>query len=686
MPITPAQAAAAEAAQSAAAQDPTPQVRLIAGPGTGKSAAIERRVAHVLNNGADPNCVFVISFTRATCAELTTRIAAYCADQPCAPLVGQIYVSTMHSLALRLLRSAAVLATLYPSDPIILDDWETSNIYDAELANELNSIPTRATEVRAAHDAQWQTLDPQSIAQAAVSNAEINTFNAFHATRRNLYSCVLPGEVIYECVTRIQLGAIQLNQLPRIEHLIVDEYQDLNACDQEFVRLLTVGGATLFVAGDDDQSIYSFRHANPVGIVQFSHPYPGATTHTLNACFRCSPAILNAASALIAHNPARIPKPLLSLYANATPPVQGVIHVWSFPTESQEIDSIAQSCRTLINSGMAGQEDQIVILISSRRLQLGPISQALANLGLPFDPPGGEAIRDGNTGRALYSILRLVKDRSANAPDYLAHRAMLATLHGVGVATSKQVGDLCVDNHQNFHDLFYLAASPNWLTARHAAAVNRVRSIIAHSAAWSLEDTLGERTGDIANILGTIVFAGSAQNDALVQEWNTMAGSLPGGMLLDELLQFLAANDEADQRRILDGVNARLGNVAAAALPQKRIRILTMHGAKGLSGKVVFIPSAEQGIMPSFRAIRAAGLLNEQRRLFYVSLTRAKAACILSHAILHTGPTAFSIQQKSHVRLSRSQFLNEMGVASVNRTLGLSAAEAGQIMQAVNNL
>lgn len=111
-----------------------------------------------------------------------------------------------------------------------------------------------------------------------------------------------------------------------------------------------------------------------------------------------------------------------------------------------------------------------------------------------------------------------------------------------------------------------------------------------------------------------------------------------------------------------------------------------MHGAKGLSGKVVFIPSAEQGIMPRFRAIHAAGLLNEQRRLFYVSVTRAKAACVVSHASLHTGASAFLIQQQPQVRLPRSQFLNEIGVPSVNRVAGLTGAEAAQIVADVNNL
>jgi DNA helicase II / ATP-dependent DNA helicase PcrA len=685
--ITRAQMAQAEKDQWQAAQDQAAAIRVVAGPGTGKSATIERRVAHVLNNGANAPRVYVISFTRATCGELAARTSAFCATQPCAGVAAQVRISTMHSLALRILRTANVLATLYPADPMVLDDWERSNVYDQELATALGCTPGRAAEVRLAHDAQWQTLNPQAIAQAAITNSERYGFEAFHATRRNLYCCVLPGEVVYECVSRLQLGAIQPDQLPSIEHLIVDEYQDLNACDQEFIRRLSNNGAILFVAGDDDQSIYSFRHANPMGIVNFPAAYPAATTHNLTACFRCTPRILQPASNLIAHNPNRIPKQLHSLYVNAAPPVQGVLHVWSFPSAHAERVALAKSCQLLLNGPLAGQADQIVILISNRRLQLGPITQELANLGLPFDPPGGEAIRDEPPIRATYSILRIIKDFTTNTPDYVAYRAVLALLHGVGVGTSKAIGDLCVTHSQNYHDVFYAAALPHWINSRPAAALTRVRSLIQQMAGWSLQDALGARTVDIGQLLTTVIFAGSSQVTGYQQEWAAFASSLPQDMTLEELLSFLAADDEAGQRQILDRVRERLGETnAGMESGQKRLRILTMHGAKGLSGKVVFIPSAEQGIMPSFRAIRATGLLNEQRRLFYVSLTRAKAACIITHAALHSGAEAFLIQQKPQVRLPRSQFLNETSVQSKNRSGGLTAAEVVQIASDVNNL
>lgn len=188
MPITNSQKAAAEQQQWNAARDQAPQVRLIAGPGTGKTHTIEKRVADLLNNGANPANVYVISFTRATCAELRARIQTFCSNQPCALAASQIYISTMHALALRILRRANLL-TSYPSTPIMLDDWEQTNVYDRELANTFGCNVTRAAEIRLAHDAQWQTLNPHYINQAQITSSEMQGFNAFHSTRTNLYSC-----------------------------------------------------------------------------------------------------------------------------------------------------------------------------------------------------------------------------------------------------------------------------------------------------------------------------------------------------------------------------------------------------------------------------------------------------------------------------------------------------------------
>lgn len=688
MPITPQQKQAAEQQQLNAAIDTAPQVRLLAGPGTGKSKTIEKRVVNLLSQGIAANAIFVVSFTRLTCKELRQRIQAACAPFAFAMQAADIPVSTMHSLALRILRRANLL-TAYPSTPMLLDEWEQTSVYDAELASHIGCIPGRASEIRLAHDAQWQTLNPAQIAQAQITPQEIAGFRSFHGTRTHLYSCVLPGEVIHRCVEAIQQGSLPPALLPAISHLIVDEYQDLNACDQEFIRLLTQNGAVLFVAGDDDQSIYSFRHANPDGIVNFATPYPQSATHILTDCFRCTPAVLAAANRLIQHNPNRVAKNLGSLYAASHPPVPGHLSVWSCSSVQQEAQVIAGSCEALRAAGLQGREDEIVILIANRRVQLAPIQQELTARGLPFALPRGKSLVDEQEGvRAGYTILRLIREITGTDRDYPAYRDLLELLTGVGAATCKSVGDACIANNQNFRDLFHLHQPPAWLSARASAAFVRIAAVVQAIAAWVLTDTLTARQADLDNLIRTYIFNSGATAVSAPAEWQSFVGTLPPSMMLEELLAYLSADDEAEQEQILAAVNERIGQPAQAGIqPQaKRIRILTMHGAKGLSGSVVFIPGAENGLIPSFRALQATGLLMEQRRLFYVSLTRAKACCIVSHVTTRTGASAQALTQSPFANMARSQFVADMAVASAPRTTPFTPAEASAIVAEISNL
>jgi DNA helicase-2/ATP-dependent DNA helicase PcrA len=554
----------------------------------------------------------------------------------------------------------------YPSEPVMLDDWEQQHVYDAELSRELHCAPGRASEVRLAHDAQWQTLNPGFINQAQITPNEVMGFNAFHGTRTNLYSCVLPGEVIYKCVTALQLGSLGQADLPQINHLIVDEFQDLNACDQTFVRLLSAQGAVLFIAGDDDQSIYSFRHADPNGIIQFPQNYPQAVTHSLTDCFRCTPAVLAPANQLITHNPNRVPKNPVALYGNANPPVHGALHVWSFANADEEARAIAESCERLINAGVLARE--ILILISSRRIQLDILTRELGNRGIQFNEPVAGGLADDSSLRGVASLLRLIEEREENADDYLAYRTLVGLSSGIGAGTVKQLADDCIAQGHNYRALFHAQPLPHWLTGRPRTVVVNISNLVQLLQGWTLTDTLAARAADIDALMRQHIFTSHNDAQTFQATWNALVGGLLAEMTLEELLLILRAETESEREAVLNIVRARLGQADDAA-PQgdQRVRILTMHGAKGLSGKVVFIPSVEQGILPSARNLQAPGLVIEHRRLFYVSLTRAMAACIVTHAALHTGPQAFALGARAQVRLPRSQFLNEMGVATVNR-------------------
>lgn len=306
----PGDISSAQKAQTLAAQENGAQVRLIAGPGSGKSRTILTRVEHLVNNGVSPDNIYVISFTRASAYDLRTRILGGFRAPGLLAKGQQVAanVTTMHSLALKLLAGANLLAGMYPAPPVILDQWRQTNIFDVEFARTAGITPARARQVRSAYDAYWQTLQALNIVggDSPPTSAEQAAFTSYYPTAKNLYCCLLPGEVVRSCVTEINQGNITSAHIPQIEQLIVDEYQDLNRCDQDFVDRLASFGANVFVAGDDDQSIYSFRHAAPDGIVNYLSTHPGAASHNLQHCFRCSTSILAAAQTLVAHNPARI--------------------------------------------------------------------------------------------------------------------------------------------------------------------------------------------------------------------------------------------------------------------------------------------------------------------------------------------------------------------------------------------
>ena len=247
MPITPQQKANAQANQDCAAHETNTPIRLIAGPGTGKSFAIQERVSWLLQNGVPAVTIFVISFTRASAFDLRERIHSYCLQKG-HPNAEEVSVTTLHSLALGALRTARLL-TCYPSSPLILDDWEVENIFDQEfsvLARNANNnqgyTPGRCEDIRKDFEAfcgtgQWS---PASLIPPVppISQAERTNYRTFHVSRTQIYSCVLPGEIVRQCVEQMNSGIFDPITLLGMSYLIVDEYQDLNPVDLEFIDLL----------------------------------------------------------------------------------------------------------------------------------------------------------------------------------------------------------------------------------------------------------------------------------------------------------------------------------------------------------------------------------------------------------------------------------------------------------------
>lgn len=629
MSVTPQQIHAAKLVQDAAAQDTNQAIRLVAGPGSGKSFVIEGRVAWLIQGrNVPPASIIAVSFTRSAAKDLRDRIYEFGAKNGITN-INEVRVSTLHSLALRILRNTGNL-TQYPADPMILDDWELDNVFDAEFSESISVTPSRGGDIRRNHEAFWSTgsWTPPNlpVVDPPISQQEKTSFNNFYSLTTQVYSCVLPGEVIRTCVDNILRGHIDPVAVLGVEYIIVDEAQDLNSCDFEFIDALVARGVNVFICGDDDQSIYGFRYAFPEGIQQFNVKYPFSSNHVLNDCFRCTSDILAAAKSVINSypDPRRIPKDLASVYLASTPPNMGVMMGRRFRNPNDEVSYIANSCAILIAGGVSPAD--ILILVGNKRVLLGPVTSALSDIGVPYDSNQRDQFKDSRYGRFIISILRILSDDS----DYVAHRVLLAMPRGVGLKTVLGIKEKIILNNLNFRDIFYNVIPTGVFSNRESSVINRAVSNLQFIQNWSIDDCLGDRVVDIANLVGSNFL------DIERDEWLTVSASLPSAMKLSELKEFLQTDSEITRDEIITRIDERNQGAVGVDGIVKKVRIMSFHSSKGLSAKVVFIPGLEEGVFPTQNAVHLPGRILENARLLYVAITRAKAACIISHSEYRT--------------------------------------------------
>lgn len=674
MPITHEQIEIPKRAQEIAAHDNNQTVRLVAGPGTGKSYVIEGRVQWLLSDQkVPPESIIVVSFTRAASKDLKERIKGFCLAHNQTNVTG-VRVSTLHSLALYILRRTGNLNT-FPTDPIVMDDWELNTIFDAEFGHINNINYTRCGEIRRDHEAFWSTgnWNPPNlpIPRIPITEAERNSFEGFYGIRTQTYSCVLPGEIVRMCVTQIQAGLIDPVLELGVQHLIIDEVQDLNPCDFDFIDLLIQRGVNVFICGDDDQSVYSFRYAFPQGIQNFTTKYPKSTTHVLTDCFRCTTSVLNAAVGVITHFPAqnRIAKNIVSLYSNSNPVNNGFVQVNTFKSANQEAAYIANSCQALINLGVS-QKD-LMILLSNRKIQLKHITDALDNLEIGYDANQGDTFKDTSHGRFLLGLLRIIE----NTNDYIAYRVILGTPNKIGLTTSCEITSKVIDNIMNYRNIFYYELPSNIFSKRETSAINKAKSNLIAVQGWNLSDTIDQKTTEIEQLILT----NFTQNE--VDEWKEFIIIIPPEMTLLELKEYMQTDSQATKDKILNSIFERLNQLDSKPEPiLDKIRITSFHSSKGLSAKIVFIPGLEEIVFPNPFTQQVPGLILESARLLYVAITRAKAACIISH-------TQWRRLFGKLTPMKPSRFCSTLGNMFVQQTNNsLSITELQEIQTSIMNL
>ncbi len=600
--------------------------RVLAGPGTGKSATIVALIDDVLSREPAPR-LRLLTFTRAATGELAKKVSEH-------PAAAAERPSTVHSFAISVLVRNPGAAHL-PSPLRIADDWEYQRLVRPSLARRVGVDVRTLDDLVREMAANWESLqEEQNPAIAADLRARF--LGAWNEHRR-IYGYTLLHELPYGLRNALRdhpdLEGVDYNLM------VVDEYQDLNACDLDVIKRIADRGCTVIAAGDDDQSIYGFRKAAPEGIRRFVGDYARASDYTLSITQRCGARIIDWANHVIEGDPDRPRKPRLTP-AEGSP--AGEVALLAFDTNEAEAQGIVALVDKLVNAERLPPSEILILLRSDHNGSFSnPIKERLDRLRIPYtDPEVINAILTDPANRSLIASFRLLINRE----DSLAWATLLELEPGVGDRFRDTVYTRAREANIQFGPALLAAHAEDFPGAPPAGA-NRAKALVRSVLAWiDATDELPE--GDVA-----------------WGEWIAAhAGNGPVPPPSDGLRALLVALDGLAETH--EGLGRFLGQISPLgkdlqANTTAGVRIMTMAGAKGLTVEATIIGGLEEGLIP-----RPNAKVQEERRLLYVAMTRAKKFLFGTWARRRTGPTARAGDPRVQGRRTHSSFLDGGPVVS----------------------
>jgi len=598
--------------------------RLLAGPGTGKTKTLTRRVLSlILQHNADPETILLLTFTRLAAAQLKDEIKKVL--EPLGKATPQ--VSTLHSFALRQILYNSSRIDALPRPIRIADDWEERHIIQEDLKGILNLKEIADVQKLINQlSTDWETLRVDEIGweQQFPNPAFLGAWQG----HKNQYGETLRAELVYQLKKQLnQNRDFQLDK--EYKHILIDEYQDLNACDLAVVNELAKRGAELFVAGDDDQSIYGFRFATPTGIRNFDQFYQNAQKLALEICFRCDKNILHSAEFVASLDPARLPKP--------TRPKDeaddGEVLIVGFRDQTHEAESIAKKIKSLIDAGT--NPDQITILLRSDRngALSKPIIEMLKKQSVDVSLSTDSELDNNNEYRAVLSIIRLLVDQN----DCLAWRTLLQIgKNGLGDECIKNLGNYAQSKGVRFSEAIQkIAENPSELQK----FGQKISNFVSETKVIIEELKKVENPTDVINSLVDKFITASEVNDQVKKYF----------------IGILENQEKIDLENLIKVVSIS-SEFIEQETKENAVNILTMHQAKGLTFDVCFIVGAEDEYIPGRNTGDKEG---DERRLLYVSMTRARHKLFISYCNKRTGQQRHSGSNSGTERRTLTRFLRD---------------------------
>ncbi|BCG79753.1 ATP-dependent helicase [Mesorhizobium sp. 113-3-3] len=625
-------------------------VLVLAGAGTGKTRVLTTRIAHILATGrAFPSQILAVTFTNKAAREMKQRIGILIGE---GNVEGMPWLGTFHSIGVKLLRRHAELAGLR-SDFTILDTDDVVRLIKQLIQAEgLDDKRWPAKQFAQMIDG-WKNKGqgPSDIAEGdarSFANGKgRELYKAYQERLQTLNACDF-GDLLCHPIRIFRANPDVLKDYHRrFKYILVDEYQDTNTAQYMWLRLLAQraeGRTTVNICcvGDDDQSIYGWRGAEVDNILRFDKDFPGATIIRLERNYRSTAHILGAASHLIAHNEGRFGK---TLFTDRNDPEDGKVNVHAAWDSEEEARAIGETIEAYQRQ-KHNLNDMAILVRAS--FQMRAFEDRFITLGLNYRVIGGPRFYERMEIRDALAFFRVV----ANSGDDLAfERIVNVPKRGLGEATIRQIHDTAralripmLEAAGNLAESDELKPKPRAALREVAANFERWQKALETKPHTELAETILEESG-------------------YTDMWkNDRSAEAPGR--LENLKELIRSMEEYESlRSFLEHVALVMDAEQNAG--QDAVSIMTLHSAKGLEFETVFLPGWEEGLFPHQRALDEGGRsgLEEERRLAYVGLTRAKKNLHLwfvSNRLIHglwqsTIPSRFLEElPESHVEIAES--------------------------------
>jgi ATP-dependent DNA helicase UvrD/PcrA len=580
---------------------------VVAGAGSGKTRVLTHRIAHLVGeHGVNPMRILAITFTNKAADEMRERVASLVG-----PVARKMWVSTFHSACVRILRREAA-AIGYPS---------SFSIYDQADAQRLTGYVIRDL-----------ALDPKRFTPKGV-HAQISQYKndlIFAAEARERAANIFERKIadIYTeyQVRLVKAGAMDFDDLltnavrlfrehpdvlaqyqERFEHILVDEYQDTNRAQNELILTLGAVHRNVCVVGDSDQSIYRFRGADLRNILEFEEAFPDVTVIVLEQNYRSTQTILDAANAVIDHNSARKPKHLWTDQGQGPRIVR-----YHAEDEGDEARWVVRTLADLHERDDYRWGDMAIFYRTNAQSRV--VEEALMRAGSPYKVVGGTRFYDRREIKDALAYLRAVVNP---ADEVSVKRVLNVPKRGVGETSMARFDSFASAEGITFAEALRRAdeAGVTGSAARGVAAfvelLDHLATLVPEGPGDLLQGAL-EASGYLAELEAehTVEAAGRLEN------LGELVGSARDFAEVAEFMEQVALVADSDE---VDG-------------DESRIILMTLHTAKGLEYPVVFLVGAEEGVFPHIRALTEPDELEEERRLAYVGITRARERLYISHA------------------------------------------------------